>query len=42
MYQRFAAYQQWKFEVLEIDASDTGGYKVGWGEGGLIRCDGNA
>ena len=28
MYQRFAAYQEWKFEVLEVDASDTGGYKV--------------
>lgn len=29
MYQKFAALQQWKFEVLEVDASDTGGYKVG-------------
>ena len=28
MYQKFSAFKQWNFEVLEIDTSDGGGFKV--------------
>lgn len=28
MYQKFCYYKQWKFEVLEASANETGGLKV--------------
>lgn len=43
MYQKFSAYKQWKFEVLEVDISEVGGYKVGFiGYGGsmCVVCKG--
>lgn len=28
MYQKFSAYKQWKFEMLEADVGDSGGFKA--------------
>jgi protein subunit release factor A len=28
MYQKFSGYKKWKFEILETDTSDGGGFKV--------------
>ena len=33
MYQSYSAYRQWEFEVLTVDTSDGGGYRVS-----LLQC----
>lgn len=33
MYQNYSAYRQWEFEVLTVDTSDGGGYRVS-----LLQC----